>query len=119
MRFLADENVPFPAVQKLRAARHDVRWVGDDDPGLGDRAVLQQAGEEERVVLTFDKDFGTLTFHESMEIATGVVLFRLPPLAKNELVHFVVDTIESRQDWKGHFTVIEQHRIRMRPLPNA
>lgn len=28
----------------------------------------------------------------------------------------VVAAIESRTDWTGHFTVVEEHRIRMRPL---
>ena len=118
MRLLADENMPLPVVQGLRAAGHDVRWIGDEDPGLGDRAVLQHAHEEERILLTFDTDFGTLTFHETMDTPAGIVLFRLPPLGKDELVRFVVDTVEARDDWHGHFAVIEQHRIRMRPLPN-
>lgn len=28
----------------------------------------------------------------------------------------VAAAIESRTDWTGHFTVVEEHRIRMRPL---
>ena len=33
MRFLADENVPGPAVATLRARGHDVRWVKEAMPG--------------------------------------------------------------------------------------
>jgi hypothetical protein len=30
-----------------------------------------------------------------------------------------VETIADRSDWEGHFAVIEQDRIRMRPLPES
>lgn len=117
MRLLADENIPLPIVEKLRKAGYEVRWIGEDSPGLSDHGVLKEAQKDSRVLLTFDKDFGTLTFHEETLQAAGVVLFRLPPLPKDALVRFVVATIRSRNDWVGHFTVIEHHRIRMRPLP--
>lgn len=117
MHFLADENVPLPVVKGLREDGHDVRWIGADDPGIDDRTVIQQARDEKRVLLTFDKDFGTLTFQKRESPPVGILLFRLPPLSKDELVRFVVDTIRERDDWEGHFAVIEQRRVRMRPLP--
>ena len=58
MRFLAGENVPRVAVDALRADGHDIGWVLTDSPGLDDRSVLARAVEEERVLLTFDTDFG-------------------------------------------------------------
>ncbi len=119
MHLLADENIPLPIVGKLREAGHDVRWIGEYSQGLGDRAVLEAARKDGRVLLTFDKDFGTLIFHAETLPPAGIVLFRLPPLPKKSLVRFVLTTIESRDDWVGHFTVIDHHRIRMRPLPPA
>lgn len=118
MRLLADENVPLPVVEGLREDGHDVEWVAADSPGIGDRSVMQQAREEERVLLTFDKDFGTLTFQTEEAHPVGILLFRLPPLSKKELADFVVGTIRDREDWEGHFAVIEKQQIRMRPLPN-
>ncbi len=46
----------------LREAGHDVRWVGADAPGALDRIVMNRAAREERVILTFDKDFGEFVF---------------------------------------------------------
>lgn len=117
MRLLADENIPLPIVEKLREAGYEVRWIGEDSPGIGDRGVLEEARNDGRVLLTFDKDFGALTFHEGTLRPAGIVLFRLPPLPKDALVQFVLTTIESRNNWVGQFSVIEHHRIRMRPLP--
>ena len=119
MRLLADENVPLPAVSALREEGHDVAWIGSVEPGIDDRDVLRRAHEEERLLITFDKDFGTLTFHEEGPRPEGILLFRLPPLSKENLVPFMVKTIARRSDWTGHFAVIEREQIRMRPLPRT
>ncbi len=37
MRFLADENFSYDAVQALRDDGHDVAWVRTDAPGISDR----------------------------------------------------------------------------------
>ncbi|WP_208738476.1 DUF5615 family PIN-like protein [Bradyrhizobium vignae] len=58
MRFLADENFPGSAVDALRASGHDVIWIRASAPGSSDREVLAQASHEQRILLTFDKDFG-------------------------------------------------------------
>jgi hypothetical protein len=60
MRFLADENFPLAAVRRLREAGHDVAVVAHDSPGIPDEQVFMLAGREERIVLTFDRDYGGL-----------------------------------------------------------
>jgi predicted nuclease of predicted toxin-antitoxin system len=60
MRFLANENFPGAAVTALEAAGHDVVWIRTAAPGAIDRDVLAWAAREERILLTFDKDFGEL-----------------------------------------------------------
>jgi predicted nuclease of predicted toxin-antitoxin system len=58
MRFLANENFPGRAVTALAAAGHDVVWVTVAAPGMSDADVLAWAARDERILLTFDKDFG-------------------------------------------------------------
>jgi predicted nuclease of predicted toxin-antitoxin system len=60
MRFLANENFPGAAVTALQAAGHEVVWVRTAAPGASDPDVLAWAAREQRVLLTFDKDFGEL-----------------------------------------------------------
>lgn len=60
MRFLADENFPGGAVTALQARGHDIVWVRTAAPGSIDEDVLAWATREDRVLLTFDKDFGEL-----------------------------------------------------------
>jgi predicted nuclease of predicted toxin-antitoxin system len=113
MKFLANENFPGIAVEALRARGHDIAWIKTDAPGSNDRAVLSRAVSENRILLTFDKDFGELAFREKLPISCGVVLFRISPRSPLHVAHAAVTILESRSDWEGHFAVIQEHRIRM------
>lgn len=47
----------------------------------------------------------------------GLVLFRLPSGRPLEVSARVAAVAASRSDWAGHFSVVEQDRVRMRALP--
>jgi hypothetical protein len=119
MRFLADENFPGDAVSALRQAGHDVAWICAEAPGTPDHVVLTQAIRQSRILLTFDKDFGELAWHERLPASCGIVLFRLPLPLPSAVGKFITAILDSRSDWAGHFSVIEPGRLRMRPLPPA
>jgi hypothetical protein len=38
------------------------------------------------------------------------------PGISDEVAAYIREVIRSRQDWEGHFSVIDEERIRMRPL---
>ena len=76
-RLLANENVPGAAIAALRQQGHDVAWVREDAPGSPDPEVLDRAQRENRVVVTFDKDFGELAVRVGLAASVGVVLFRI------------------------------------------
>ena len=117
MNFLADENFPLDAVAALRQLGHDVVWIRTDSPGVIDEVVLARAIAENRVLLTFDKDFGELAFRRGLPATCGIVLFRITPTSGPEAARKVSAALVSRTDWPGHFSVIDERRIRMRPLP--
>jgi hypothetical protein len=116
MRFLADENFPRAAVAALEAAGHDIAWVRLTTPGAADADVLAAAARESRVLLTFDKDFGELAARSALPPGCGVVLFRLPAPGAEPAAGRLVARIAARDDWNGHFSVIEPGRVRMRRL---
>jgi predicted nuclease of predicted toxin-antitoxin system len=62
MHFLANENFPLDVVEALRSEGHDVAWIRTDAPGSKDPDILKRAVAENRILLTFDKDFGDLAF---------------------------------------------------------
>jgi predicted nuclease of predicted toxin-antitoxin system len=117
LRCLADENFPAATVTALRDRGHDVAWIHTDAPGSKDQAVLERAQSEERILLTFDKDFGELAFRFGLRAASGVILFRLPTPSPEYVTRVVVSVLESRTDWSGQFAVVEGGSIRLTPLP--
>jgi hypothetical protein len=116
MRFLADENFPRLAAVALESAGHDVVWVRLSMPGAPDRDVLAAAARESRILLTFDKDFGELAARSALPADCGVVLFRVPPPHSNRAGQRLAARIMARSDWKGHFSVMQPGRVRMRRL---
>jgi predicted nuclease of predicted toxin-antitoxin system len=116
MRFLANENFPGAAVAALEAAGHDVVWVRIAAPGASDPDVLAWAAREERILLTFDKDFGELARASALPPACGVVLLRMPMPKPGDVGQRLAGLITARDDWAGCFSVIEPGRVRMRPL---
>lgn len=120
MRFLADENFPGAAVGALCAMGREVAWVRALAPGMKDPEVLAWALREHRILLTFDKDFGELAWRRFLAAGAhpscGIVLFRLPMPAPNLIGSTLAGRVVEREDWAGHFSVIEASRVRMRPL---
>lgn len=117
LRVLANENFPGDAVAELRRRGHDVAWIRVDSPGVDDLAVLSRAVAESRLLVTFDKDFGELVFRRGREASVGVVLFRIALPTPTSVVRRIVHALESREDWPGMFSVVDDSRIRMVPLP--
>ncbi|MCE5323895.1 DUF5615 family PIN-like protein [bacterium] len=117
MEILADENLPSLLIEALRKRGHDVLWVRTDTPGISDKEVLARAFLEERLLLTMDKDFGELAFHTKLPATCGIILIRITPTSPDRLSLLTISALESRNDWSGHFSVIDTRRVRMTPLP--
>lgn len=117
MRLLANENFPLDAVLALRENGHDVAWIREDERGSNDEKVLARGQQEERILITFDKDFGELAFRSKLPATSGVILFRISAPSSQHVAQVAVQAIASRTDWAGHFSVIEDNRIRMTLLP--
>ena len=117
MRLCANENVPGDCVALLRSRGHDVLWIHQSHPGLGDDSVLEKALTESRLLITFDKDFGELVFHKGAEASCGIVLFRISMPSPEATIHKVVAALESRSDREHQFSVVDDAMVRMRPLP--
>jgi predicted nuclease of predicted toxin-antitoxin system len=116
MRFPANENFPGGAVTALEADGHDVVWIRIAAPGLKDPDVLAWAARERRLLLTFDKDFGELARTSALPAECGILLVRMPMPPASLVAKRIAAIIASREDWAGHFSVIESGRIRMRLL---
>ena len=88
-------------------------------PGISDEEVAALCSETQRVLLTFDKDFGELVFRRGLSAGSGVVLFRLIPESPEEAADVALALVKSQPDLSGTFGVITRDRIRVRPMPPA
>ena len=116
MTFLADENFPRPALDTVRKAGWDVLSIADECPGISDEEVAAFCAQHQRILLTFDKDFGELVFRRGLSAGSGVVLFRFTPESPEEAAELALGLVESQANLSGSFCVVTRDRIRVRPL---
>lgn len=116
MKFIVNENIPVTLIVQLRKAGHDVLSVKESMRGEKDEIILEKAQSESRIIVTQDKDFGELAFERRLAAFCGVILFRVSGKTPDEDNQRMIRAIESRTDWPGHFSVITDTKIRMRPF---
>ena len=113
MRFIVDECTG-PAVAKwLRELEHDVFSVYDDSRGLDDESILQKAAEDERILITNDKDFGELIFKDR-KIHRGIILLRLDDERIANKIRVLKILLERFADkLNNNFVVVTETTIRI------
>src|SRR5260370_29040154 len=117
MRFLADECCDFAAVRSLRAQGHDVLAVSEFQHSSVDQEVMELALTESRILLTEDKDFGSLVFAGRVD-SPGVILIRFPASARGLLAEAVVKLVrEHGAQLVGAFVVLQPGAARISSGP--
>jgi len=119
VRLLADMGVSTGVVEWLRASGHDAIHLREEGlERLSDRAVFEKARNEDRVVLTFDLDFGEIAALAGNE-AVGVVLFRLHNTRSANVIRRLAAAIESCSAAlaDGAVVLVEETRLRVRRFP--
>lgn len=116
-KFLANENVPGNAIVAARQAGIDLAWIKELAAGAPDEDVLALSFAQQRVLVTFDKDFGELAFRRGNDAASGVILLRPRLRSPQFLVQFVVTVLNQPIEWEAHFAVARESSIRVVPLP--
>jgi predicted nuclease of predicted toxin-antitoxin system len=118
-RYLANENFPLGAAQALRAHGDDVLHAAETLAGEPDPVILQTAIDQDRVLLTFDHDFGELVFRHQHPPAPGIVLFRLHQLPPDMLIAALETFFAAKPALRGSFTVVSPGQYRQTALPAA
>jgi predicted nuclease of predicted toxin-antitoxin system len=114
VRWLADECVAASLVAFLRAAGHDVLYITEAAAGLSDPDVIALAQQDNRLLLTEDKDFGDLVFRRERAVP-GVVLMRIDTDNAGLKAGRLAAAIDRYGDELfGRYMVIEEGRFRSR-----
>ena len=117
MKFLADAHISREMVAMLRDLSHDCLDADAIPVRMPDVDVLRMAADDQRIVVTSDKDFGELVFVHGIA-CLGVVLIRVALADESVRVAHVRSlwpTVLSRLP--GSFVTITAWGIRARPMP--
>lgn len=117
MKFLLDQDVYALTERFLREQGYDV--VTASESGLSRAAdvdLLRTAGEQERFLVTRDKDYGNLVFIHSA--GSGVIYLRIMPSTIDDVHTELKEILEiySETELAKSFVVVEQHRHRIRKI---
>jgi predicted nuclease of predicted toxin-antitoxin system len=113
---VADESVDFRIIQFLREQGYDIIAIVEESPSITDAEVLRKANDEMATLLTEDKDFGELTFRLQKQ-SYGVVLLRLGGVSIERKLALVLDLFsEHGEALATSFTVLTEHKVRIRPI---
>lgn len=100
MKFLADENFPYKSVLYLRSNGFEITSIGEENPSIQDREIMRIAIDEERTILTFDRDYGELIFKYNLKPHKGVIYLRLDTYQADESGKIIENLIhEMRLDF--------------------
>src|SRR6266436_8293758 len=114
MRFLLDANVELRLATFLTSAGHDVKTIAHDYPSaLPDQEVLSLAVQEQRILITNDRDFGELIFRQH-HTHFGIILFRLKnskDIAKK--VQWLQTILQEHKQHLHEYLVVTQNGIRI------
>lgn len=112
---LLDENLPRSTAALLRDAGHDVALVADIDPSADDRRVLALASAQQRVLVSFDADFGGLIYRQGAPAPPALIYLRLHPIDGASAAAMVLQALA--EPIAGHFVVCTPDGRRRRPFP--
>lgn len=113
MKFIVDECVGPAVAIWLKQENYDVISVFNDMRGATDDIVLQKAFQENRILITADKDFGDMIFRQKDQ-HVGVVLLRLSDQTTPNKIKVLEWLLENHhQNLLYNFVVVTEKTVRI------
>lgn len=116
MKFKIDENLPVEISDLLNQHGFDSMTVFDQElNGEMDPKIATICREEERALITLDKDFSDIRSYRPDEFS-GIIVLRLSRQDKPHIVKVFTQILEllSTEPLKGHLWIVDEERIRIR-----
>jgi predicted nuclease of predicted toxin-antitoxin system len=115
LRLLLDENIGTTIALGLQDGGHDVTRMVDVGRAEGDHLVIRRARAADRVIFTYDSDYGEQIFFKGENPPPAIIYLRLE-------THDLVGAIERLiplcidESVYGHIVVVDYGNVRRRPL---
>jgi len=117
MQFLADENFHLESINLLITRGFQVGKVAMVYQGKPDIFLLQKAILNKEILLTFNKNFGELSYKSFIKGCQGIVLFQLDQYLPSTPALILIQLKTEVEDiFTNNLTFIYEHKIRQRPI---
>ena len=117
MKFLANENFPYPSIKVLRENGLEIYSIGEESSGISDELVLNRAVMEDLIILTFDRDYGELMFKYRLDPPPAIIYFRNKGKVPTDAAGMLLELLQNQDlTIQNMFTVISEDGIRQRKL---
>jgi predicted nuclease of predicted toxin-antitoxin system len=112
VQFLVDENAGVVVARWLRSQGHEVFSVYEEARGIDDDKVIQKAFDENRILITSDKDFGEKVYREHRS-HRGIILLRLENERSNNKIDVLQKLLaEYPEQLSDNFIVVTEKLVR-------
>ncbi len=121
MRFKVDENLPNEVALLLREAGYDAATVYDEAlVGSPDPVLLDACRAEERIMISLDLGFADIRVHAGAT-SPGAIVIRAKVQEVEHVMKIMRDLVAilSSESPAGAVWVVDERRVRMRPLGKA
>lgn len=114
-KFLIDQNISLKTVLFLKQLGFDVKSLGDLGlKGKSDQEIVNISKTEDRIIITFDKDFGEIYYFSERGKITAIVLYLDNQIPDN--VNDVLQKFLSSVDWtaiRNKLVILYIDRVRI------
>lgn len=119
LNFLADQTIPDASVEEIRALGNEVEVV-EASTAEARGEFLRRASREGRIVLTFDFGYHALIFEDNVAVPSGVVCFEMEYETPRDPANVLAAVLTGEDiELDGHFSLLDDGRMRQKPMPNA
>jgi len=119
VKFLADMGVSMATVAALRDSGEDIVHLREQGlHRMPDEQIVKKAADEQRIVLTFDLDFGDILAAGGQSVPS-VVLFRMRNQTPAAVTPRLFDVLAGCRPAleRGAIVIVHEDGYRVRPLP--
>ncbi len=113
MKLLIDENISPEITADLKALNYDVKSISECCKGYDDKKVVEIALREERIIVTYDLDFGELY----RNFGASSIILRLrtkkPPMIVKYLINFLRTAEIQKIDMRSKLAIITEGKVRL------
>jgi predicted nuclease of predicted toxin-antitoxin system len=99
-------------VNALRSKGIDIVPIKELTSGVSDETVLETANKQNRILITFDSDFGELIFRQKLK-ARGVILLKFAPKSTQQVVDTISNVLKTQAKIEDHFLIVKEKKIRV------